>query len=66
MKISSMTHKGRFSTRGRFTIPVALRRKFGLKGGSRLALEVTPTGAFIFRPLVAKQRKRKAPDCSGA
>ena len=50
------SYRMKFSTRGRFTIPVALRRKYGLKGGSRLALEVTPTGGFIFTPLPARRR----------
>lgn len=54
MKMTPTTYKGRFSTRGRFTIPMALRKKYGLKGGSRLAIEVTSTGAFILKPLSVK------------
>lgn len=45
----------KISTRGRFTIPVALRRKYGLKGGSRLAFEDTPTGAFLMKPGAARR-----------
>lgn len=54
MKTAPTTYKGRFSTRGRFTIPAALRKKYGLKGGERLAMEVTPTGGFVLTPLRAK------------
>ena len=56
MRISPITYKGRFSTRGRITVPVAIRRKYGLKGGSRLALEVTSTGGFVLTPLPVKRR----------
>jgi hypothetical protein len=45
----------RFSSRGRETIPVALRRKYGIKGGSRVAFAVTPNG-FLLKPAVAKKR----------
>jgi bifunctional DNA-binding transcriptional regulator/antitoxin component of YhaV-PrlF toxin-antitoxin module len=37
------------------TIPAALRRKYGLKGGSRLALKTTPTGGFIMKPLTKRR-----------
>ncbi|MFI5357308.1 MAG: AbrB/MazE/SpoVT family DNA-binding domain-containing protein [Opitutales bacterium] len=40
----------RFTTRGRVTIPAALRRKFGIKGGSRVAFAVTPEGIVLKRP----------------
>jgi AbrB family looped-hinge helix DNA binding protein len=56
MKMTPKTHKGRFTTRGRFTIPVALRKKYGLKGGERLAIEVTPNGGFILKPFAAARR----------
>ena len=36
-----------FSTRGRVTIPVALRHGFGLKGGSRVTFKTTPMGILI-------------------
>jgi len=45
----------KFSTRGRVTIPAPLRRKYGLKGGSRVTFQVTPSGAFLLK-LVAAQR----------
>jgi AbrB family looped-hinge helix DNA binding protein len=56
MKANPETYKGRFSSRGRITIPVALRRKYGLKGGSRLAIEVTQTGGFILKPIIVKRQ----------
>lgn len=49
-------YRVKFSTRGRVTIPAALRRKYGIKGGSRVAFEVTPSGAFLLKPLGAKRR----------
>lgn len=54
MKAAPKTYRGLFSTRGRFTIPAALRKKIGLKGGERLAIEVTPTGGFTLTPRRAK------------
>jgi len=54
MKTAPTTYKGRFSTCGRFTIPAPLRRKYGLKAGSPLAIEVTPTGAFVLKPFGAR------------
>jgi AbrB family looped-hinge helix DNA binding protein len=38
-----------FSTRGRVTIPAPLRKEYGIKAGLRLALEVTPSGAFLLK-----------------
>ena len=55
MKTIPTTLKGRFSTRGRITIPIAIRRKYGLKGGSRLSIEVTPSGAFLMKPVVMRR-----------
>lgn len=46
----------RFSTRGRFTLPAALRRKYGIKGGVRVQLEVTATG-LVFKLSLAKPVK---------
>ncbi|MFI5337045.1 MAG: AbrB/MazE/SpoVT family DNA-binding domain-containing protein [Opitutales bacterium] len=37
------------------TIPAPLRKKYGLKGGSRVTFETTPTG-FILIPLKANKR----------
>lgn len=45
------SYRVKFSTRGRVTIPAPLRKKFGLKGGSKVAFEVTPSGALLFKPL---------------
>ena len=55
MKQQPAIYSVRFSTRGRVTIPVALRRKYGLVGGSQLAFETTPTG-FILRPVTKTKR----------
>ncbi len=44
----------RFSTRGRVTIPAALRRKHWIQGGSRLAFEVTPSG-ILLKTIAAKR-----------
>ena len=43
------TYRVKFSTRGRVTIPAPLRKRYGLKGGSKVAFEVTPSGAFLLR-----------------
>jgi AbrB family looped-hinge helix DNA binding protein len=48
---SATIYWGRLSTRGRMTIPAPIRRKLGIRGGTRMTLKVTPTGAFIFSPL---------------
>ena len=45
------SYRVKFSTRGRVTIPAPLRKKYGLKGGSKVAFEVTPSGAFLLRPI---------------
>lgn len=44
------SYRVKFSTRGRVTIPAPLRKKFGLKSGSKVAFEVTPSGAFLLKP----------------
>jgi AbrB family looped-hinge helix DNA binding protein len=44
------TFSVKFSTRGRVTIPAPLRKKYGIKGGSKVAFEVTPTGAILLKP----------------
>lgn len=49
MKTESI-YRVKFSTRGRVTIPAPLRRAYGIKGGSQVAFEVTPTGAFLWKP----------------
>jgi AbrB family looped-hinge helix DNA binding protein len=49
-------YRVKFSTRGRVTIPAPLRKKYGIKGGMRLAFEVTPSGAFLLKP-VRNQRR---------
>lgn len=48
------TYRVKFSTRGRATIPVPLRKKYGLKGGSKVAFEVTPSGAILLKPAVVR------------
>jgi AbrB family looped-hinge helix DNA binding protein len=45
------SYRVKFSTRGRVTIPAPLRKKYGLKGGSRVAFKVTPSGAFLLKPV---------------
>jgi AbrB family looped-hinge helix DNA binding protein len=42
-------YRVKFSTRGRVTIPALLRKKCGIKGGSKMAVEVTPSGAILLR-----------------
>lgn len=44
-------YRVKFSTRGRVTIPAPLRKRYGIKGGSRVAFEVTPTGAILLKPV---------------
>ncbi len=44
------TYRVKFSTRGRVTIPAPLRKRFDLKGGSKVALEVTSAGALLLKP----------------
>lgn len=44
------SYRVKFSTRGRVTIPAPVRKKYGIKGGSKVAFEVTPSGAFLLRP----------------
>jgi AbrB family looped-hinge helix DNA binding protein len=46
---SEPTYRVTFSTRGRVAIPAPLRKKYGNKGGSKVAFEVTPSGAFLLR-----------------
>ena len=49
------SYRVKFSTRGRVTIPAPLRNKYGIKGGSRVALEVAPSGAFLLKSVAAQQ-----------
>lgn len=44
------SYRVKFSTRGRVTIPAPLRKKYGIKGGSKVVVEVTPSGAFLLKP----------------
>ena len=53
MKIEAI-YRVEFSTRGRVTIPAPLRRKYGIKAGSRLAIEATPSWAFLLKPVTSK------------
>jgi AbrB family looped-hinge helix DNA binding protein len=52
---ATTTYSVRFSTRGRVTIPAALRRMHGIKGGSRVVCEVTPAG-ILLKPIATKRR----------
>jgi AbrB family looped-hinge helix DNA binding protein len=54
--MTSTIYRMRLLSRGRVTIPIALRRKLGIKGGSRLAFEETPHGGFALIPIQTKQR----------
>jgi AbrB family looped-hinge helix DNA binding protein len=45
------TYRVKFSTRGRVTIPAPLRKKYGLNSGSKVAFEVTPSGAFVLKTI---------------
>lgn len=49
-------YRVKFSTRGRVTIPAPLRKKYGIKGRSKVAFEVTSSGAFLLKRAVARQR----------
>ena len=55
MKTKS-SYRVKFSTQGRVTIPAPVRRKYGIKGGSRMVFEVTPSGAFLLKPVEASNR----------
>lgn len=46
---TEQTYRVKFSTRGRVTIPAPLRKKCGIKNGVRVAIELTPSGAFLLR-----------------
>ena len=48
-------YRVKFSTRGRMTIPAPLRKKYGLKGGSKVALKVTSSGALLLKPVGARR-----------
>ncbi len=49
------SYRVKFSTRGRVTIPAPVRKKYDLKGGSKVAFEVTPSGAFLLKPVGARR-----------
>ena len=49
-------YRVKFSTQGRVTIPAPLRKNYGIKGGSRMAFEITPSGEFLLKPTAAKGR----------
>jgi AbrB family looped-hinge helix DNA binding protein len=55
------TYRVKFSTRGRVTIPASLRKKYGLKAGSKMAFEMTPSGAIVLKPIVRQHRKSDTP-----
>lgn len=43
------SYRVQLSTWGRVTIPAPLRKKYGIKGGSKMAFEVTSSGAFLLK-----------------
>jgi AbrB family looped-hinge helix DNA binding protein len=45
------TFQVKFSTRGRVTIPAAVRQKFGMSGGSKMSFEITPAGGLLLKPV---------------
>lgn len=51
---TDQTYRVKFSTRGRVTIPAPLRKEYGVKGGTKMTLEVTPSGAILLKPLGAR------------
>lgn len=48
---TKLRYRVKFSTQGRVTIPAPLREKYGIKGGSKVAFEVTPSGSFLLKPV---------------
>jgi AbrB family looped-hinge helix DNA binding protein len=50
-------YRVKFSTRGRLTIPAPLRKKYGIKGVSRVPFEVTPSGEILLKPVAVHRRK---------
>lgn len=54
---TEQAYRVKFSTRGRVTIPVPLRKKYDLKGGSKVAFEVNPSGAFLLK--VARRNSKE-------
>lgn len=53
--MSKPTYRVKFSTRGRVTIPATLRKQCGITAGTKMALQVTPSGAFLLKPVAARQ-----------
>ena len=49
------------TSKGQFTMPVEIRRKLGLKAGSRLEFEEQKNGDYILKP-----KKRSIMELSGA
>ena len=52
---TEQAYRVKFLTRGRVTIPAPLRKKYGIKGGFKVAFEVTPSGAFLLKPVGARR-----------
>jgi AbrB family looped-hinge helix DNA binding protein len=44
-------YKAKVTSKGQLTIPIAIRRKMGIKSGSYLILNETPTGYLIQKPV---------------
>ena len=52
--------KGRFTTRGRITIPAMIRKKYGLTPGGKVKFEATKDGVRIIPLATKKEVKAKA------
>jgi AbrB family looped-hinge helix DNA binding protein len=52
---TEQTYQVKFSTRGRVTIPAPLRKKCGIRSGSKVAYEVTPSGGLLLKPCSARR-----------
>ncbi len=55
MNPTMASYSVRFSTRGRVTIPAALRRKHGIKGGTRVAFTLTSQG-IVLKVMAGRRR----------
>ena len=59
MKPAPSINAVRFTTQGRIVIPLHLRKKFGIKAGTKVVIKTTPEGILIkpvTRPYIARLR----------
>ena len=42
---------------GRITIPAPLRKKYGIRGGSKVAFEMNAAGGFVLLPIQAQRAR---------